>query len=313
MIPQQQNIQNRITAGRFTLPAAILLAAICQIVAHLLHPSLNVVTNLLSLSTVVITAYLLIVMNNSFALIRKRASVQSTFYILLASISPLLLHQLNGNLSTLSLLIALHFLFLSYQQREHASYLFHAFTFLGLGSLFLPPLIAFIPLFWLGSYQFQSLTLRGFCASLLGFALPYWFLLGHLIWHRQLALFDDYSAQWLPFQESLSTITPWQIATLCYLMLLFIVSAIHCLATGFDDKLRTRAFLQFLISLTVCLVLALLAYPQQTDSWLLLLLLPVSILSGHLFVLTHSRSSNLFFLLCTALWLLLYLYNILQQ
>lgn len=313
MIPQRQRLQNRITAGRFTLPAVIVIAALLQTVAHLLYPSARLSSFLLSLLAITVSAYTLIVMNNSFALIRKRASVQTSNYILLISVCPLLLHHHYDNLAALSLLYALLFLFRSYQQKEGAGNLFHAFTFLGIGSLFLPPLIGFLPLFWLGSYQFLSLSPRSFFASLLGFALPFWFVLGHLIWHDQLPLLSGYVAQWIPFQSSLNILQSWQIATLCYLLLLFLVSAIHCLITGFDDKLRTRAFLQYLITLTLCLFLAVLLYPQEATGWMTLICIPVSILSGHLFVLTHSRSSNLFFIFSAILWLALYFYNILHQ
>ena len=90
---------------------------------------------------------------------------------------------------------------------------------------------------------------------------------------------------------------PWELATLGYLFLLFIVSATHCLVAGYEDKIRTRSYLHFLIFLNFCLFAYVVLQPALSVHLLSLLLIGVSILAGHLFVLTNSRSSNLFFIL----------------
>lgn len=86
----------------------------------------------------------------------------------------------------------------------------------------------------------------------------------------------------------------WEIATLGYLFLLFIVSSVHCLVAGYEDKIRTRSYLHFLIFLTFCIFVYILLQPAQTFHLLPLLLIGVSILTGHFVVLTNSRASNVF-------------------
>ena len=89
---------------------------------------------------------------------------------------------------------------------------------------------------------------------------------------------------------------PWELATLGYLLVLFIVSAAHCLIAGYEDKIRTRSYLHFLILLNFCIFVYIGLQPVLSVHLMSFLLIGVSILAGHLFVLTNSRSSNIFFI-----------------
>lgn len=82
-----------------------------------------------------------------------------------------------------------------------------------------------------------------------------WMLFGHAFFYDQIELFYH-----PPFKRTLATfgdifnlqiLQPWELATLGYLFVLFIVSAAHCVVAGFEDKIRTRAYLQFLIDVTL--------------------------------------------------------------
>lgn len=329
MIPQSRSIQTRITLGHWTLPAAILIAVICPVAILILWPPAadamqgtllwqamcglfpsgwsNTLINLLFCGLI---GYLLIVLNNSFALIRTRASMQTAIYFLIASACPFLYTLHAGHIAAAALAGSFYFLFHSYQLQQPEGDLFHSFVCLGIGSLFFPQLLYVIPLFWIGAYLFQSLHARSFCASLVGVSLPYWFLLGHALWHKELALFSAWSVLWSPSPSV--AISPGEIATLTYLFLLYAVSAIHCMVSVFEDKLRTRAYLQFLILLDFFLFAGALLLPTPCSEWIPLLLIGVSILSGHLFVLTHSRLSNLFFIGSMAGLVLLLLFNVWQ-
>ena len=183
--------------------------------------------------------------------------------------------------------------------------------FIGLGSLFFPQLTLFIPLYWIGAYGFQALTPKSFFSSLVGWTLPYWFLLGHAYFYDEMDLFYQ------PFIE-LATFHPinlwdfplWEIATLGYLFVLYLVSSIHCLVAGYEDKIRTRSYLHFLIFLSFCIFVYILLQPVLTVHLLPLLLIGVSILTGHFVVLTNSRASNVFFICALAGLILLFGFNI---
>ena len=185
-------------------------------------------------------------------------------------------------------LISLFFLFKSYQQPHPVSYIFHSFAFIGAGSLLFPQLLYFIPLWLIGAYSFQSLTIRSFCGAIIGISLPYWFLLGHAFFYGEMELFYQPFIELVHFQpiEFGKNLQLWELVTLIYLFILFIVSAAHCIVSGYEDKIRTRSYLHFLIFLNFCIFV------------------------GHLFVLTSSKTSNVFFIGSTIGLILLFCFNI---
>lgn len=310
-----KRFQSRITAGRLTLPAAILISVACWLLSGVLLPDLQVHSNeyplwqtfcdlcipawanrLAGFVLYALIGYFLIQLNNTFALIRMRASVQTSVYILLISVCPCIHTLYAGDLAAAAFLVALYFLFRSYQQARPMSSLFHAFAFIGLGSLLLPQTMLFIPIFWIGAYNFQSLHPKSFLASLIGWSVPYWFLLGHAFYYGQMETFYHPFRELASFSSVGFDFAPWEQATLGYLLILFIVSSAHCLVTGYEDKIRTRSYLQFLILMNFCIFVCIGLQPALTIHLMSFLLIGVSILAGHLFVLTNSRSSNLFFI-----------------
>lgn len=104
---RSKRLQNRITAGRFTLPAAILLSLFCWILTSILLPEVPVIkSSYLLWDTIIdgyipawastplsfifygVVGYFLIELNNTFAIIRMRASVQTAIYFLFISVCP---------------------------------------------------------------------------------------------------------------------------------------------------------------------------------------------------------------------------------
>lgn len=326
---RSKRFQSRVSTGRMTLPAAILISVACWVLTGVLSPDRGTESgkyllwqtvrdgyiptwadSLFSFVLYGVIGYLLIALNNTFAIIRMRASVQTVIYFLLIAVCPWLHTLYAGDLATVLFLMALFFLFRSYQQSRSSGDLFHAFVFLGAGSLIFPQLMFFMPLFWVGAFNFQSLRPKSFFASLTGWSLPYWFLLGHAYYHEQMELF------YAPFRE-LTTFTPFgttvplhELATIGYLLVLFVVSAAHCLISGYEDKIRTRSYLHFLIFLTFCMFVYLGLQPSLSAHLLPLLLTGVSFLTGHLFVLTDSRGTNLFFIGALLLLVLLFGFNV---
>lgn len=311
---RSKRLQNRITAGRFTLPAAVFLSLFCWVLTSILLPEIPVMKSNYPLWETIyndwiptwasaplsfllygIIGYFLIELNNTFAIIRMRASVQTAIYFLLISVCPAM-HQLYaGDIASTAFLISLFFLFKGYQHPHPAGILFYSFLFIGAGSLFFPQLTLFIPIFWIGAYSFQALTPKSFFGGLIGWTLPYWFLFGHAYFYGEIELFYQPFIELVTFHPiTLWNFPLWEIATLGYLFLLFIVSSVHCLVAGYEDKIRTRSYLHFLIFLTFCIFVYILLQPAQTFHLLPLLLIGVSILTGHFVVLTNSRASNVF-------------------
>ena len=172
---RSKRLQNRITAGRFTLPAAIFLSLFCWVLTSILLPEIPVMKSNYPLWETIysdwiptwasaplsfllygIIGYFLIELNNTFAIIRMRASVQTAIYFLLISVCPVM-HQLYaGDIASTAFLISLFFLFKGYQHPRPAGILFYSFLFIGAGSLFFPQLTLFIPIFLDRCIQFPG-------------------------------------------------------------------------------------------------------------------------------------------------------------
>ena len=321
------------TAGRWTLPAVIFICALCWVLTYFLFPDSIASTTpkdsssflqstrdlllpgwaerIVSFLVYAIIGYFLIELNNQFSIIRMRASMQTAIYFLLVTVCPGMHLLYIGDIVALGSLISIYFLFKSYQQAQAAGYLFYSFFFIGAGSILFPQLTILSVLWLLEAYRFQSLTPRSFCA-LLGWMLPYWMLFGHAFFYNEMELFYRPFNQLLAFGEifNLQILQPWELAILGYLLVMFIVSAVHCIAAGFEDKIRTRAYLQFLIDLTLFLFLLIALQPIYCSALLPLLIISNSILIGHFFVLTNSKSSNVFFIISLVGLILLFAFNI---
>ena len=163
-----------------------------------------------------------------------------------------------------------------------------------------------------GASGFQSLTFRSFCGAIIGWSIPYWFLLGHAFFHNEIELFYQPFIHLADFRDIDfgRDFQLWEVVTLGYLFILYIVSSIHCIVAGYEDKIRTRAYLHFLIFLNFCIFLFIVLQPALSMNLLSLLLIGISILVGHLFVLTNSKSSNLFFIGSMITLIALFCFNI---
>ena len=182
-----------------------------------------------------------------------RAYVQTAIYFLLVTVCPEMHLLYAGNVAAITFLFSIYFLFKSYQQAQASGYLFYSFLFIGAGSILFPQLTFFSVLWLFEAHRFQSLTFRSFCGALVGWTMPYWMLFGHAFFYDQIELFYHPFKELATFGDifNLQILQPWELATLGYLFVLFIVSAAHCVVAGFEDKIRTRAYLQFLIDVTL--------------------------------------------------------------
>lgn len=331
---RNKKLQNQVTAGRFTLPVVILICTLCWVSTYFLFPDLMTAPTQENLSSFwqsardfllpgwaerivsflvyAVIGYFLIELNNQFGIIRMRASMQTAIYFLLVTACPEMHLLYAGDIAALAFLISIYFLFKSYQQSRAAGYLFYSFLFIGAGSILFPQLTVLSVLWLFEAYRFQALTPRSFCGALLGWMLPYWMLFGHAFFYNEMELFYRPFIELTTFGDvfNLQILQTWELAVLGYLLVLFIVSAVHCIAAGFEDKIRTRAYLQFLIDLTIFLFLLIAIQPNYCSDLLPLLMISCSILIGHFFVLTNSKSSNVFFIVSLVILILLFAFNI---
>jgi len=326
----KKRIQQRITTGKFVLPVVMLLSVVIWLGVYLIKPvavfsqSSSLVWQLLapfflgkSFSLLInlflhaFIGYLLIELNNSFAIIRLRASIQTSFYFIVISACPELYSLQMGSVTALCMVGSIYFLFQSYQHAQPSGVIFYSWLFLGLSSLMIPQVLFLAPLYLIGAYNFQSLNPKSFFAGLIGLSVPFWFLFGYAF------SFNNMEMLYRPFQELLNfvpinilALKGWQIATISYILIVFIVSVAHSLINGWQDKIRSRAYINFFSLLGTCLLVLLILQGQHFMVIFPFLLVCFSFLAGHFFALTHSRSSNIFFIFSLAGLAALLAYNL---
>ena len=323
-------LQSILTTGRFILPVAVFITVIYWVTLCFLAPdspgkgTANTFWNLLDAGLIpwwvnkpaclfiyFVIGYLLVQINNTFGLIRARASIQTSIFLLLVAACPPVQFLGPEDIAVLLFVIALYLLFCAYQRPRSSGYLFHAFLFVGSGSLIFPQITLLAPVLLVGAFSFQALNLRSLPAALIGWLLPYWFLFGYAFYCDNMELFRQPFIELAAFSPiDFSVITTGELAVWGYSFVLFVAGSIHCLVQSHRDKIRTRVFLQFFILLNVCIYLFIALQPIHCVNLLPLSLVGVSILISHLFVLTSNALSNIFFICSVVGLILLFFFNV---
>lgn len=297
--------QTDVASGRFTLPGVVLMCLLLWIVTSAQWQEA------ISLLACALTAYLLIEINTAFTLIRTRSTLHVSFYVLLTTACTFLHPLQQATFVPLCFLIALFQLFRSYEVPQASGSIFHAFFFIGVGSLFFPQLLYFIPLFYLGMIGFRSLSAKSFFAGLIGLMVPYWFFFGYAFYYDKLDLFYHPLVEAVRFQPiSYHHLELNQIMGLGVITLLSLVSSIHYFSVSYLDKVRTRIFLFFLISIEVWSYMLGALQPQHINVLLQIQIIIGSIMAGHLFTLSRTRFTGIFFIVTFVILIALTLYSL---
>lgn len=305
---RRYRLQNRISGSMFTLP-------ICAVVTLLLwifpiqegNGGLSVrfsftPERLAALVLTALVAYTLTETNNVNRLIRVRSRLVSSVWLISAATIPFVHVWCDGLAATACLSVAYYQLFRTYQQRDCQVKTFHYALMIGLGSLFVPHLICFLPFFlWHQTVFLRSTTLRTLCAALLGVILPLVIVAGYalatdegsflLLWWGKLSQYNPVSRdayhvleaqQW----QSWATLSVWGL-----------LGTVHYLCTSYDDRIQTRMLLYILVCQFVSIEVFVGLQPQHLDTWLPMLMLTSAPLIAHFFALTTSWFTNFLFIL----------------
>lgn len=255
---------------------------------------------ILGLIGYLLVGQLIIWLNKIHILIIERTTITAVFFGFIGACC-LPLHAVSPGLeASIFLVMALHFLMKSYRSPYPQMEVMHTFVMLGIASILYPKLTYLIPVFMVGSYICMSMDTRSFWAALLGWAVPFSFLLCYAFAVQDIDVFISPFLRMVDFGTFGVGYDYWQLPVFLLLVLLLVVGATHFYTTNLEDRLRTRLYLNFLVILSTVLLVAALLQPQDAESLLPLAAVPVSLLAGRYFSLTHSRVSGglLLFVLC---------------
>ena len=300
--------QIQVATGRFTLPVVVI---VCLLLWGI---SLQKWNELASMAIIGLIGYVMIEANTAFNLIRTRTSLPVSIYGWIAT-ALFFLHQWEwSNLIPLIFILSVFQQFRCYESSSPTNPVYHAFLFIGLGSLIFPPFIYFVPLFLGSMIPFRAMSGRSFLASLFGIITPYWFLFGYAFFFDKMELF------WEPIEEMTyfhpivyNHLTPTEIISWGIITLLLIVSSIHYGYAAYMDKTRTRIYHSFVAFAGFWATLFSILQPVHLQKLMPIQLICMAFLSGHLFSLTRNRFSGILFIVIFATFILLMIFNLWMQ
>lgn len=296
---RRATFQTRVTTSAATLFFSVVACMVMWLIPHWSEP-----LRLAGLGITLLTAYVMVEWNNAYSIMRVRSRMMSSVFVMLMGACPMLQEWNAHMLAPLCLLLCYYCLYRSYQKVRAEADLFHAFACLGIGCLFFPQLLYFVPLLLMCCLvQLRSLSLRSFMACLLGLMLPYWCYAGYAIWHNQLDLTVLHFEQLLsPQMPDYGTLSVEQVLAGAFITAAALLATFHYQRTAYNDRIRTRMFLNLLVVQEYLIIALLAVQPAHFNTFLRLLIANSAPLIAHYLTLARGRWFNAWFII----YLLLY-------
>lgn len=239
--------------------------------------------------------------NTRFQLLRDFSRMVSCSFIALSCMLPALFQSLPMCALGTALAVLLAMLLATYQQPRALGLIYFLFLLIALCAIVCWPLIALAPVCWLiMGFALQSMSWRGFFASLFGLLTPLWLAAPYAVWCANCNYIPpvaadvlDNNMQRLAHYADYTAITLPQAAAYVWIVLLGLIGAAHFLANAYDDKIRTRMAYYTIITVFALVAVATAMLPAYYDPFMRLLIVAASPLIGHFVANTRSRASNI--------------------
>ena len=201
------------------------------------------------------------------------------------------------------------FSFFSAYQQERAQPAFLMMGIISLCTLFCPEFAYYIPLFIIGFAQIRYFTLKSLLGAFIGFATPFWVLIGIGImpFSGLSALIPDFTfhiPETLPFNDP-------QFWTIVLTALLGLFSGTATLYTTFNEKRQTRAYNGFINLLSVYSAMLLIIDYRNYTLYLPVLNMAVAMQAAFFFTNNTKKYGVVLFYLILTLYTGLFVWNLL--
>ena len=258
----------------------------------------------LQLLILVASTVMMVILNNNNSLIRIYSRMVSCSFYVVVLMSPFLFSSINIGIAQLAFIFSLNFILRAFQDKQAVGWVFYAFVAIGVASVFYVELLWLVPILWiLLTTNVLAMSLRTFIASILGVALPYWFLSAYylLIGNPQ-AIADHFEAMMLwqqPFDFSM--LDSHRGLTFLFVAILGIIGSVHFVAYSYQDKIRTRMIFEMFITVDILSFVFIILQPQHFDNLLPIIIVNTSCLFAHYVALTRTWLTNVtFIVMCLA-------------
>ena len=293
-----RRLQNRVAESRMLLPFTSVYAALVWIAAGVLGSGLWI-----QFACFAVASYLMVELNTTNALIRIYSRLVSCSFVVLACMDCGSFSSVSGSVAGLCTVGALSALLRCYQNRNASGWAFCAFLAIGTGSLASVWMLYYVPVGWLlMAITLSAMGWRTLMASIIGIVCPYWFASAYVIYAGDAADAMAHFAELADFGRiaDLCVLSTNQILVASFVVVLTVAGSVHFMVTSYKDKIRTRAFYYSFILVSFVTFAALVLQPQHYDLLIRVLIVNASPLAGHFFALTHSRFTNIAFMVVVA-------------
>lgn len=289
------------------LPAAILYGVAVWLLAGLIQEQWWI-----QFGCFLLSAYLMVHLNNLNVLIRIYSRIVSVSFIILSVAAVFLFPSIKGAIIQLCFVASLLIFYNCYQDKETPGWTFYAFLCLGIGSIADIHILYFVPIFWLMMFIIvYSISWRTFIASVVGLLTPYWFWAAWALWKEDRTMYSiTQHVRLLTDYQVPEPLTSQQTLLFGLIILLGITGAIHFLRTSSRDKIRTRQLYYSFFILGTTAAILLILQPQHYDMMIRIMIIAVSPLIGHFLALTKTKFTNIAFLMITTAVLALTVFNL---
>lgn len=304
----RKRLQNWISEGRYTLPIVAVYAMVVCMLTGVFKQG-----QWLQFAALALSAYLMLQLNNSNALIRIYSRMVSCSFLVLITMTSFLMSSVEGALVQLCMIVFYMMFFHAYQDNSASGRLFYAFVAWGTASLSFVQILYFVPvLLVLLVTNIMAFSMRNLRAMLLGLMAPYWFMVGYEAFVGNFHYLQNHFAQLFVFAPlfDYSDLDPHRTLTFCFVAFLALTGSIHFMRHSYQDKIRTRMFYEVFITMNACTIVFLLLQPQHYDYLIRLMIINTSVLIAHFFALTNTRITNISFIFITLSAFLMTGYNL---
>ena len=217
-------------------------------------------------------------------LIRERTRLPFIIMVLLISTNAGLLPFREVSVVLICLVFMIYELFNSYQLPEATGNLFNAGLLIGLAGLFMPQVLWFTPLLWMGMYQFRSLSYKSFFASLIGILIIYWFVLAWCAWKHDFSMFTSLYSSLASFNIfSIPVLLQYYHIGFAGIVLLLIIASFYIKMDALNNSVRVRQMLSFLLNMSIWSLVLLLLYSSDADSFMAISSITISVIIAYFF------------------------------
>lgn len=290
-----KRLQNRIAESKFALPAVTVYTILVWLVGGLFSHQQWV-----TFGCTVIAGYLMVELNNQNSLMRIYSRMVSCSFLVLLNMANFLFSSSETLATILSFVAFYLFFFHAYQDKTASGWVFYAFLCLGIGSIFFVQLLFYIPVLWLlMAFRILSFSPRTLFASILGLLVPYWFVGGYLAYSGETDTLMAHLVELTTFSPILdySCLKQEHVMSLALVGILGFTGMGHFWHSSYKDKIRTRMIYEIFIAIFWTTLVFMALQPRHFDKLLGILIINTSPLIAHFIALTHTKITNIAFLL----------------